>query len=90
MQHHEYRSERMHHHQEFHAEQADLAGDTTALSFVTAGEAESVDDTCFSAFSEVHNADMTKFAQLNGCSPTKSFNIMDQVTPLLLNIPNAL
>jgi hypothetical protein len=55
-------------------------GDTTALTFVTAGEADNVDDTCFSAFSEVANVDMTGFAQLNGRSPTKSFNLIDQAS----------
>lgn len=38
-----------------------------------------IDDTCFSAFSEVPNLDMTRFARI-GQSPTKSSIVMDQVS----------
>ena len=59
--------------------------DTTAMTFHDADE--NVDDTCFSAFSEVPNMDMTRFAQLGrlgvmgGGSPTKTslYSFSEQV-----------
>jgi hypothetical protein len=38
----------------------------------TATEEANVDDTCFTAFSEIPNADMTQFAKLGTSSPSKS------------------
>ncbi|KAF2398265.1 hypothetical protein EJ06DRAFT_583555 [Trichodelitschia bisporula] len=52
-------------------------GDSTGLDLHVD---DTIDDTCFSTFSEVQNADMTKFAQL-GQSATKK-NLFDQ-TPRL-------
>jgi hypothetical protein len=41
-------------------------------------EEEGIDDTCFSAFSEIPNMDMTKFARMGNNSPFKN-SVMDQV-----------
>ncbi|KAF2837798.1 hypothetical protein M501DRAFT_995033 [Patellaria atrata CBS 101060] len=38
-------------------------------------EQTNIDDTCFSAFSEIPNADMTQFARLGQGSPAKTFNM---------------
>jgi hypothetical protein len=40
---------------------------------------ENIDDTCFSAFSEIPNADMTRFSQLGQRSPTKQLTFDNQV-----------
>jgi hypothetical protein len=40
---------------------------------------ENIDDTCFSAFSEIPNADMTRFSQLSQRSPTKQLIFDSQV-----------
>jgi hypothetical protein len=51
---------------------------------------ENVDDTCFSAFSEVPNADMTRFSQLGQRSPTKQLIFDNQVrlSNLSVNVAN--
>lgn len=50
------------------------------MTAMSADEDPNVDDTCYSAFSEVPNADMTAFARLGQRSPTKlTFN--EQKTP---------
>lgn len=52
-------------------------GDITEMTFQ---EDQTIDDTCFSAFSEVPNTDMTAFARLGQRSPAKSV-MADQQTP---------
>jgi len=86
--HEEFRSDTMHSKQSFRLDSIDPMADTTALTFVTAGDPDNVDDSCFSAFSEVHNVDMTKSSHFMGRSPTRP----DQVVQLvkLVNISNVL
>jgi hypothetical protein len=45
-------------------------------------DTEGIDDTCFSAFSEIPNMDMTRFARMGNNSPLKNSTI-DQVRTLL-------
>jgi hypothetical protein len=52
----------------FQDESSELLGDTT---YMTTNDDANIDDTCFSTFSEVPNADMTVFARLGQRSPLK-------------------
>jgi hypothetical protein len=54
--------------------------DTTELldNTVLTSEDANIDDTCFSAFSEIPNMDMTRFAQMR-LSPSKQSALQDQV-----------
>jgi hypothetical protein len=56
------------------------ADDTHSLDGVTTAEDDNIDDTCFSAFSEVPNMDMTRFARMGNQSPSKHSTILDQVS----------
>jgi hypothetical protein len=45
---------------------------------------DTIDDTCFSAFSEIPNMEMTRFARMGSQSPSKRSVIADQVYLLYL------
>jgi len=52
--------------------------DFAEITSLSADDSLTVDDTCFSTFSQVANTDMTAFAKLGQRSPTKQF-MFDQV-----------
>jgi hypothetical protein len=60
----------------FQDESSELLGDTT---YMTINDDANIDDTCFSTFSEVPNADMTVFARLGQRSPLKQGFSFSQV-----------